>query len=128
MLHKLWQLALAYLQYKRSKSVLLKHRLEICNYTNAKRHNKPDPDLTIEVIHTSGTVKKLHQLYLELAIPELWIWKNQTVSFYKLSSQTYQLIEESINLPGLTVELVNQCLTIVDELEAIEIFRKAIKK
>ena len=90
--------------------------------------NKEDPDLAIEVIHTSGTVKKLQKIYLELGIKELWIWKNQTVSFYTLESQTYQLIDESINLPGLTVELVNQCLAVADEWEAIETFRKAIQK
>ena len=88
--------------------------------------NKEDPDLAIEVIHTSGTVKKLHQIYLNLGIKELWIWKNNQVSFYKLENNAYELINESMVLPGLTVDLVNQCLAIADEREAVREFRRQI--
>ena len=84
------------------------------------------PDLAIEVIHTSGTVKKLHQMYLQLGIAELWIWKNEQVSFYKLGTKTYDLIEKSLVLPGLSVDLINQCLAISNEREAAREFRKQI--
>ena len=85
-------------------------------------------DLAIEVIHTSGKVKKLHQIYLLLGVPELWIWKDDQVSFYQLKCEVYELIDESLNLPGLTVDLINQCLAISNEREAAIEFRKAIKQ
>lgn len=84
------------------------------------------PDLAIEVIHTSGTVKKLHQMYLQLGISELWIWQNEQVSFYQLGTETYELIEESSVLTGLSVNLINQCLAISNEREAAREFRKKI--
>lgn len=89
---------------------------------------KEKPDLAIEVIHTSGTVKKLHQIYSSLGVPELWIWKDEKVSFYQLKGDIYELIYESLNLPGLTVDLINQCLAISNEREAAIEFRKAIKQ
>ena len=87
---------------------------------------KEKPDLAIEVIHTSGTVKKLHQIYLSLKVQELWIWKNDQVSFYQLQNNTYELIDESTNLSGLTVDLINQCLAISDEGESAIEFRRLI--
>ena len=84
------------------------------------------PDLAIEVIHTSGTVKKMHQMYLQLGISELWIWKNEQVSFYTLGVEIYELIEESFVLPGLSVDLINRCLAISNEREAAREFRKQI--
>lgn len=87
---------------------------------------KEKPDLAIEVINTNGTVKKIHQIYSSLGVPELWIWKNERVSFYQLQNDTYELIDESINLPGLTVDLINKCLAISDELEAAIEFRRLI--
>ena len=88
---------------------------------------KEKPDLAIEVIHTSGTVKKLHQIYLLLGVQELWIWKDDQVSFYQLKGEVYELIDESVNLQGLTVDLINQCLAISNEREAAMVFRKSIK-
>ena len=87
---------------------------------------KDMPDLVIEIINTSGSIKKLHQIYLEFGIQELWIWKNDQVSFYQLQKDTYELINESINLLGLSVDLVNQCLSIADEWDASQEFRKLI--
>ena len=89
---------------------------------------KEKPDLAIEVIHTSGTVKKLQQIYSSVGILELWIWKKEQVSFYQLKGEVYELIEESINLPGLTVDLINQCLAISEEWDAAIEFKKAIKE
>ena len=88
---------------------------------------KEIPDLAVEVINTSGTVKKLHQIYLEFGIQELWIWQKQEVSFYELKSETYELVEESLFLAGLTVDLVNKCLSIADEWDASQEFRRQIK-
>ena len=88
---------------------------------------KEIPDLEVEVINTSGTVKKLHQIYLEFGIQELWIWQKQEVSFYELKSETYELVEESLFLAGLTMDLVNKCLSIADEWDASQEFRRQIK-
>ena len=112
-----------------------------CGFTDIKRKElaakQPDtsfsfetkkekPDLAIEVINTSGIIKNLHQIYSLLEVPELWIWKNDQVNFYQFKNGVYGLIEESINLPGLTVNLINECLAISDEWEAGIEFRSRI--
>jgi Uma2 family endonuclease len=41
--------------------------------------SKPTPDLVIEVVFTSGGIKKLN-LYPSLNIPEVWFWQDGVFS------------------------------------------------
>lgn len=92
---------------------------------------KPIPDLSIEVVFTSGGVDKLAR-YLALSVPEVWFWQDGTLELYHLQADGYQRIERS-GLPGLEdldMELLKRCLLIAetDTVEAIRVFRSAISQ
>lgn len=89
----------------------------------------PIPDLSIEVVFTSGGVSKLTR-YQTLEVPEVWFWQDGTLDVYHLRSDGYQRIARS-QLPGLEdldIELLKRCILIAetDAVEAIRTFRRAI--
>jgi Uma2 family endonuclease len=91
--------------------------------------SKPIPDLSIEVVFTSGGISKLAR-YQVLGVPEVWFWQDGTFMLYQLGADGYQQIERS-QLPGLEtldIELLERCVLIAetDAAEAIRTFRRAI--
>ncbi len=60
---------------------------------------KPIPDLSIEVVFTSGGIDKL-QRYQALGVPEVWFWEDGTLNLYHLRDDGYGRIEQS-ELEGL---------------------------
>jgi Uma2 family endonuclease len=92
---------------------------------------KPIPDLSIEVVFTSGGIDKLTR-YRALRVPEVWFWQDGTLALYYLRTDDYEKIDRS-ELPGLQdldIELLKRCLLIAetDTVEAIRVFRSAIEK
>ncbi|HAA28681.1 MAG TPA: hypothetical protein DCE56_14590 [Cyanobacteria bacterium UBA8553] len=91
--------------------------------------SKPIPDLSIEVVFTSGRISKLTR-YQALGVPEVWFWQDGTLTLYRLSADGYQRIERSqlSGLEELDIELLKRCILIAetDVIEAIRTFRKAI--
>ena len=74
---------------------------------------KDIPDLSIEVVFTSGGPSKL-KMYAELGTAEVWFWEDGLLSLYHLRSpeQTYEKITVS-ELPGLdtlNLELLQRCI------------------
>jgi Uma2 family endonuclease len=55
---------------------------------------KPIPDLSIEVVFTSGGVSKL-QRYKAIGVPEVWFWEDGTLTLYHLRGEEYERIEKS---------------------------------
>lgn len=91
--------------------------------------SKPIPDLSIEVVLTSGGTSKLTR-YQALGVPEVWFWQDGIFELYYLGSDGYQRIERS-QLPGLgelDIDLLQRCVLIgqTDAIKAIHTFRKAI--
>jgi Uma2 family endonuclease len=60
---------------------------------------KPIPDLSIEVVFTSGGIDKL-QRYQAIGVPEVWFWEDGTLRLYHLRDNGYESIEQS-ELEGL---------------------------
>jgi Uma2 family endonuclease len=90
---------------------------------------KDYPDLAIEVIFTSGNIKKLQQ-YKEIGIKEVWFWKNEKLSLYRLRGDGYEQIAQSHFFPELDIDLLLRC-TLIHLYEksitrAINEFRKGI--
>lgn len=91
--------------------------------------SKPIPDLSIEVVFTSGGISKLAR-YQALGVPELWFWQNGTFELYHPGTDGYHPIERS-QLPGLQeldMELLQRCVLMAetDATGAIRTFRQAI--
>ncbi|HEY9641984.1 MAG TPA: Uma2 family endonuclease, partial [Coleofasciculaceae cyanobacterium] len=90
---------------------------------------KPIPDLSIEVIFTSGSISKLER-YKALGVPEVWFWEDGVLKLYHLQDGTYEPIDRS-QLPGLNdldLDLLRRCISMAetDTGEAIRAFRQAL--
>jgi Uma2 family endonuclease len=60
---------------------------------------KKIPDLSVEVVFTSGGVNKLAR-HRALGVLEVWFWEDGTLMLYRLCGEDYELIERS-ELDGL---------------------------
>ncbi len=90
---------------------------------------KPIPDLSIEVIFTSGGVSKLER-YKALGVPEVWFWEDGMLKLYHLQNGIYERIERS-QLPGvndINLYLLKCCILMAetDTGEAIRAFRREL--
>lgn len=95
---------------------------------------KSIPDLAIEVIITSGTIDKL-EIYRRLEVTEVWMWKVNRLMLYHLREETplifkethgYEQITSSELLPDLNISIVEQCVMISDQIQAIDEFEEGI--
>ncbi len=86
---------------------------------------KEFPDIAIEVNITSGSLNKL-AVYQGLGVPEVWIWQNGQLLIYRLRDQRYEQIPASEFLPALDLELVNRCVALPDQHDAVMAFRDAL--
>jgi Uma2 family endonuclease len=88
---------------------------------------KEIPDLVIEVILTSGGVNKL-EIYQQLNVPEVWFWQNNQLLIYSLQNQQYQKIDQSLLLPELDLELLQELILYPQQLAAIQTFRQQLRR
>lgn len=90
---------------------------------------KSIPDLSIEVVFTSGGISKLER-YKALGVSEVWFWQDGSLKLYHLRDGSYQPIDHS-QLPGLkdlNLDLLRRCILMAetDAGEAIRVFRQEI--
>jgi Uma2 family endonuclease len=90
---------------------------------------KTIPDLSIEIVYTSGGPAKLAR-YRALSVPEVWFWEDGTLKLHHLRPTGYEQIERS-ELPGLAqldIALLKRCILIAetDFAEAVRVFRQAL--
>jgi Uma2 family endonuclease len=69
------------------------------------------PDLAVEVIWTSGRLSKL-EAYRALGVPEVWVWRRDTLRVFVLGPDGYVEADASAVLPGLDLRRV---LTLLGE-------------
>ena len=90
---------------------------------------KPIPDLSIEIVYTSGGHHKLAR-YLALGVPEVWFWQDGTLRLYHLRLNRYEEVERSelSGLETLDIQVLKRCILIgeTDLAEAIQVFERAI--
>jgi len=96
--------------------------------------DKEFPDLAIEVIITSGGINKL-EVYRRLNVKEVWFWQNASFSLYYLREETpvefiqtcgYELVDRSITLPNLDIEMLAVYVQYPNSLTAVKEFRKRL--
>jgi Uma2 family endonuclease len=76
---------------------------------------KPIPDLSIEVVFTSGGPSKLLK-YAALGVPEVWFWEDGTLRLYHLGASGYEEHSRS-QLPGLDaldIALLRRCILMAE--------------
>lgn len=86
---------------------------------------KEYPDLTLEVIITSGDLTQLVK-YKRLRITEVWFWENNQLSVYRLRGDDYDRISRSEFLPELDLDLLVRCVLMPSIIEAKAEFIKGI--
>lgn len=90
---------------------------------------KPIPDLSIEVVFTSGDTSKLER-YQALGVPEVWFWQDGLLKLYHLGDSGYESIKCSqlSGLSELDIDWLRQCILMAetDAGEAIRAFRRGI--
>ena len=91
--------------------------------------SKPIPDLSIEVVFTSGGINKLER-YRVLGVPEVGFWEDGVFRLYHLRSEGYQQVSRSElpELADLDLELMAQCLFMAQtsRLEAVKAFKSGL--
>ncbi|MGB7412873.1 MAG: Uma2 family endonuclease [Thermosynechococcaceae cyanobacterium] len=88
---------------------------------------KDRPDLAIEVVLSSGGIDKL-LVYQGLAIPEVWVWTDNTLQLYHLCNGAYQQVESSQVLPKLDIDLFVCCAQIPDQFDATVQYQQALRR
>lgn len=86
----------------------------------------PRPDLAIEVISTSGSIKKL-EIYRKLAVREVWIWRRGKLTAYSLRGETYEPVSESRVLPGLNLQQLGAMLDRPTASAAVRSYRDFLR-
>jgi Uma2 family endonuclease len=85
---------------------------------------KPNPDLAIEVILTSGNLQKLEK-YRRFEISEVWLWETNQLKVYHLQPDGYIEVIRSQLLPDLDLSLLVRCVQMPSRLEAVKAFMEA---
>jgi Uma2 family endonuclease len=83
------------------------------------------PDLAIEVEWTSGGLDKL-EIYSRLQVPEVWIWREDTLLVHVLRDGTYQRVEQSEQLPGIDLNALVAFLDAPTAMQAVRAYRSAL--
>jgi Uma2 family endonuclease len=84
------------------------------------------PDLAIEVIWTRGGINKL-EIYRRLGVPEVWFWREGTITVHVLRGDAYQPAERSACLPELDLSLLCAMLDRPTVMQAVRAFRAALR-
>jgi Uma2 family endonuclease len=92
--------------------------------------SKPIPDLAIEIVFTSGSVRKLER-YQILGVPEVWFWEDGVFTLYRRREDGYSqiLASEIPELVNLDIDLLTRCVLMAQtsRLEAANEFRRSFK-
>lgn len=90
---------------------------------------KSIPDLSIEVVYTSGGLSKLPK-YRALGVPEIWFWEDGTLRLYHLREDGYQEVIQSqlSGLETLDLDLLRRSILMgeTDLAQAVKIFGQGI--
>ena len=85
------------------------------------------PDLAIEVVWTSGGVKKL-EIYFKLGVREVWFWRRGRISVHTLEAERYSEAPGSSVLPGIDLEQLVSFLDRPSASQAMREYRAALAK
>lgn len=83
------------------------------------------PDLAIEVVWTSGGVKKL-EIYAKLGVREVWFWRRGRISVHVLDADGYSEALGSTVLPGIDLEQLVSFLDRPSASQAMREYRAAL--
>jgi len=80
------------------------------------------PDLSIEVVWTSGGFGKL-EVWRRLRVPEVWFWIDDVITIHVLGADGYEQVERSPRLPELELSKIYELLALESTQEAADLMR-----
>jgi Uma2 family endonuclease len=103
----------------------VKHRSRLETADQSIGSIKPIPDLSIEVVFSSGGMSKLARYYA-IGVTEVWFWEDGVLSLYHRRSTGYEAISRSelAGLNDLDLEVLKRHILIgeTDTGEAVRSF------
>ena len=108
------------------QSYYIAHESQVRALSVIDLDSSPPPDLAIEVEYTSFSVHKL-PIYAQLKVPEVWRWRDETLSVLRLVDGEYVEQSESVALIGFPMEQLRSALgqrTKHDETALVSEFRR----
>lgn len=84
------------------------------------------PDLAIEVIWTSGGLRKL-EIYRRLGVREVWIWRKGALEVWVLVDGAYAARDHSDALPEIDLARVAELLDAPTAMDAMRAFRAELR-
>ncbi|MBE9034234.1 Uma2 family endonuclease [aff. Roholtiella sp. LEGE 12411] len=88
---------------------------------------KEVPDIAIEVVLSSGGIDKL-SVYQGLKVPEVWFWRNNQFTVYRLRQEGYELISRSEFLPKLDLSVLAQYVKLPSQTQAVKAYRDTLRQ
>jgi Uma2 family endonuclease len=95
-------------------------------YLIGRDQSRDRPDLAIEVIWTSGGLKKL-EIYRRLGIREVWTWRKGRIEVRVLGGDDYVEQVRSEALPGIDLGRVAALLDAPTLMDAMRTFRAELR-
>lgn len=114
--------------YEADESYYVAHAPELLGKEELDFEVDPAPDLVVEVELTCSAISK-RELFAKMQVPEFWIHDGMRLKMYRLMNDQYSLIQSSIELPGLTTNLIDEFLALrnsVGETKLIRAFRERV--
>lgn len=96
-------------------------------YIIGSNQAKERPDLAIEVIWTSGGIDQL-EIYRRLGVPEVWTWRDGTITISVLCERGYTPSEESKQLPGIDLQRLLSFLDYPTVTQAVRAYRDTLTR
>ncbi len=112
--------------FEADESYYVAHAVELLSKTELDFDLDPPPDLVIEVEITSSAIKKM-DLFANMQVPEVWRHDGRQLCMYRWVDGTYELMQSSLQLPGLDSRSVNEALELrgsIGETKLMQQFRK----
>jgi Uma2 family endonuclease len=95
-------------------------------YVFGELANPVRPDLAIEVVWTSGGIRKL-DVYRHLGVAEVWFWRKGRISVHCLRDGHYEEVPSSEALPGIDLEQLVSFLDHPTTSQAVRDYRAALQ-
>jgi Uma2 family endonuclease len=88
-----------------------------CCYVFSTKLPEERPDLSVEVVWTSGGLDKL-EVWRRMRVPEVWFWIDDVITIHELGPNGYEQVDRSPRLPELELSKMYELLGLDSTQEA----------
>lgn len=104
------------------QSYYIQHAPDVLGQENIDIEQFP-PDLAIEVNHTRSSIPKM-PIYADLRVPEIWRWRDETLTVWRLENDHYVEQSASTALPGFPLAQLREALRRRNEVSKTFLIRE----